>query len=182
MLALENIPISLFEPLYVTVNEERWTYEQKGSNILVNGQLVGLHHQLVTGDVVQLKTNQISNEMTVAELLKTKNIRTHLSVTIFYNNEPITIEKTLVEVKRGQEVLTIKSPIQHQDQLTLTTKTDQTFILQDIFTAVDINITELTGKRVSLKRNGEDTTFSSPLLDGDKIELLIGDSLHFQKG
>ncbi|TWI56935.1 cell division FtsA domain-containing protein [Halalkalibacter nanhaiisediminis] len=181
VLALENIPISLFEPLYVMVNEERWTYEQKGSNILVNGQLVGLHHQLVTGDVVQLKTNQISNEMTIAELLETKNFRTHLSVTIFYNNEPISIEKTLVEVKRGQEFLTIKSSIQHQDQLTLTTKKDQTFILQDIFTAIDINITELTGKRVSLKRNGEDTTFSSPLLDGDKIELSIGDSLHFQK-
>ncbi len=173
---LENIPLYIFKPFSVTVNEERWVFRQEASPIFVNGQPVDLEHTLKTGDVITFQATQINHEYRVAKLLQSKNVQTHVSLTIFYNNEPVTLEKSVIEVKRGQEILTLDDIVQPEDQLTLMNKKEDSFIFQDIFTAIDINLTELTGKKVSLKRNGQNTGFSSPLVSGDRIELLIGDT------
>lgn len=178
---LENVSTSLFEPLHVQVNDERWVFEQKGSHILVNGRAVGLDYTLAQGDLIEWQSDQIDNGHTLAELLQSKNVRTHMSITVFYNNEPVTLEKALVDVKRGQEVLTLKDSVHQHDQLALTIKKEEAFILQDIFTAIDIDLPSLSGKKVSLKRNGHDINFSSPLFNGDKIELFIEKSDFLQK-
>lgn len=176
ILQLENIGPHNFEPVTIIVNGERWSFQPKQTKLLLNGRPVLPGHEVKSGDEISWEVAS-ENQLTVATFLRQNEVEPEKSITVFYNNDPVEIYKTVVEVKRGDSVLSPSDELRANDQLQLSFKKEEPFILQDIFTAVEIDLAHLSGKKVVLRKNGEETSFNSPLINGDRIELLVGEKL-----
>ncbi|NEU29972.1 cell division protein FtsA [bacterium LRH843] len=171
VLVFTNMPLSLFKPIHLTVNEETWIYEQDGSRIYVNGQPAELSNILAQGDCIEWMTKGRKEGTLLAEILESRNVQTSESITIFYNGEPIILRKALVDVKRGEETLQLDDIAIDHSNITITTRKSEPFILQDIFTVIDLDLSSKSGGRISITQNGKEASFTSILQHGDKINL-----------
>lgn len=169
LLRAENVSIDSFERQYIYLNDERVELPGKSYTVFVNGKKAHPDTSLQTGDVVQFEKHD--GTCTVRALLKQQAVETTMSITVFFNDEPITLEKQLVDIKRNDEPLTEDSPIYPNDRLTIRVKKREPFILQDVFAFVDINVNGFTGKKIVLQKNGEDANFTDVIETGDRIEL-----------
>ncbi|GAE34175.1 cell division protein FtsA [Halalkalibacter akibai] len=160
------VPITLF------INDKKWIDSTWTPTILVNNKPSRLDQKLTNLDRIDWEAK---TKLTVSDLLQAKKVKVTEHLTVFFNEKPITLERPLVEVHRENKRLTLEDELQTNDCLKLTRKETSDFIVQDLFSFVDLNIDSLTGKKLILKKNGEDTFFSSELYSGDKIELIVKD-------
>ncbi len=171
LLVSENISPTLFERSFLYVNEEQWFFTHALSPIKVNGNTAELDSSLQQGDRVEWEQNV--RDCTVEDILQSKDICPTVSITVFYNGNPITLEKEIIEVKRENEQLTRKSVVHANERLTVKTVKPTPFILQDIFTVIQIDLSKYTGKRVSIQKNRAEASFTDLLQNGDKVDLII---------
>ena len=163
--------LETLKPFIVTVNQEEWVYHPSRPRIYVNNHLKHLNDRLNNGDKVDWNTS--SAKQTVKDLLQSKKIKDLTSITVFFNQEQITLKKSFVDVVRDHQFLNLDDQIFIHDHLTITTRESQPFILQDIFLEVDINTESLSGKKLTITKNDSKATFSTPIHNGDKIELAV---------
>nr|WP_273844636.1 cell division FtsA domain-containing protein [Halalkalibacter alkalisediminis] len=160
-----------FKPYKLTVNKEEWMYQQPDPVIYVNNQPKSLNDKLNNRDQIDWNLNPLKPK--IIDLLSSKHIKVRNTIAVFFNHEPITLEKSFVQVYRDHQLLKLEDELLTHDHLTLKTQESQPFILQDIFLVVDLNIESLSGKTLTINKNGDQATFSTPINNGDKIELAV---------
>ncbi|GAE25813.1 cell division protein FtsA [Halalkalibacter wakoensis JCM 9140] len=163
--------LSYIRPITVTVNEENWTYTNHLPDIFVNGKKQSLDYVLANHDNIEMELKHSSS--TIQDLLLSKGYDTQWSIRVTYNGEPLVLTKNTVDVFRNEQPVSLDEAFHPNDSFTFKTKNNRSFILQDLFSFIEINIASLVGKRLSIKINGDEASFSSPLSDKDQVDISV---------
>ncbi|MFD2705326.1 cell division protein FtsA [Salibacterium lacus] len=127
-----------------------------------------------TGDIITAGHEQ--KEVTVRNLLEHQGIQTTAQQQVFFNEETVDMEKTIVEVQINGEKAGLDDPLSSGDHVTTEkTMSSLDFIVQDIFSYVTVDLQYHTGKTWNLTKNKEPASFTEPLHGGDQIELELFD-------
>ncbi|WP_100405136.1 cell division protein FtsA [Bacillus solitudinis] len=169
-----NLSLESFLTYSLTVNEKEVIVPSSKKSLFKNGSPARLDDTITNFDRLEWQTSgETTNLPTVLDLLKVLKIRASTSISIFFNDKPITIEKSLVDVHRGNTSLLLSDHIIINDIITVNTKKANSFILQDVFSEVDVDLSDTVNKSLTLRRNGENTGFSDTIFNGDRIELSL---------
>ncbi|WP_088103850.1 cell division protein FtsA [Halalkalibacter urbisdiaboli] len=172
-----KLPLDQFSSYKLLVNDEEIKIPSSKKTLSKNGQPAQLDDPIYSKDILNWQDESTTTSPpSVKDILKLQNINSSQTMTIFFNDEEVTLEKPLVDVLRKDTKLKLEDKVHQDDHLTIETRNAESFILQDIFTKVNIDLSNTTNKTLYLKRNGEDTNFSSPIYDGDKIQLFFNES------
>ncbi|RXI98575.1 cell division protein FtsA [Anaerobacillus alkaliphilus] len=122
------------------------------------------------GDVINIKGIE-KHPLTVETLLTHQEIPALHEITVFFNGQQVKITKPLVEVNRQGQTLELHSQILPSDQITVTVKAKDPFIFQDVFRFVEFNLSAQESKTLSILRNENNASFSTPIHTGDQLEI-----------
>ncbi|OIJ18225.1 cell division protein [Anaerobacillus alkalidiazotrophicus] len=161
--------IEQIKPFNVHINGSQVIFNVEDT-LVKNGKKTTKNALVQDGDFLLIKMKS-QPFITLEELLIQEKIEASYNITVYFNGESIEISKPLVIPKRGDELLTEKSRIYAGDSLTITLNKKETFIFQDIFRFVDFNLTAQENKTLIILRNEKDATFSTPIHNGDHLEI-----------
>lgn len=164
--------LRMLQPFIVTVDQKEIHFPSLEAELRVNGILKDLASPIKDGDKISIDAIQ-RNRPLVSDLLTKLDMKNQLSISVFFNDEPITITKNILKLYRGEDALKETEPLIFGDELTLQPVERSPFIFQDIFLAVEIDLTPQPNKRLIIKKNGENTSFSEQIQTGDKLEVRL---------
>jgi len=108
---------------------------------------------------------------TVQQLADAKQLRLTYSIPVRFNGEIVTLTKRAVQVMKNGQLLKEDDVIESGAILEIVEQTEETFIFQDIFNYVEIDVPS-SGTSFHLLKNGERVTFYEPLAPGDHLEIV----------
>lgn len=162
--------IELAKPIDVYVNGEKISLEANESMFFLNDHEATLQTEINDGDKLMIQSN-IVPKRTVQNLLDVLKIKAMTSISVFFNDEPLTIEKPVTIVQRNGENLKLDDTIKHNDELTTISYGNSPFIFQDLFRKVKIDLTPQPNKKLVVRKNGKNAAFSETIMSGDKLEV-----------
>ncbi|NMB46561.1 MAG: hypothetical protein GX998_09155 [Firmicutes bacterium] len=166
-------------PLHYTLNGRRAIYRQ-GISIQVNGQQANDEMELSNGDVLHVAPE--SERLTIGRLheLWSEELISdthHHSISITFNRQPMTLQQdTGWKYTRRGEPATSEELIHDGDEISITpaiSSEEPNFILNDIFRHPDFELPQpQAGGTLRILLNGEPAGFTSPIKDGDEVEIV----------
>lgn len=164
--------LALFDPFHLIIDDERLNLLQHIPSISVNGKDASLTTSITHNDHVKIDSpNMTQVHYTVSDVIKVHQLDAVYEITVTFNQEPIHLSKPIISFTREGKTLSLDAKLENGDQLHTSTNPSEPFILQDIFSVIDIDLSALSGKSFSILLNNEKATFTSPLKHGDKIEI-----------
>lgn len=158
------------QPFHCTIDERDTYLPGVNRQVTVNGKVATLDTTIKEGDDVEFTSY---SPVTVKRLAERKQWTLAIGISVMFQGKQIRIEEATLEVWRDGERLGKDEEIHHGDRLR--TKVLQaetcTFLFQDVFRYVDIDIPQQGGKTFQLLQNGAKATFTSVLADGDVLEI-----------
>lgn len=161
--------VQSLKPFVVYVNGQKLSVTSD-TLITKNGAKANPNSLINTGDNIRI--NSLENKTLPLEtILNHQEIPAFHEATLFFNGQQVTITKSLVDVKRGEEALQMDAPIYPGDDIIIVVKQKDPFIFQDVFRFVEFNFTAQENKNLAILRNGNNATFSTPVHTGDQLEI-----------
>lgn len=157
-------------PFYVYLNGQKIALPVAKTTFLVNGAKAALETEIFDGDELYIQKHEVKKPM-VKDLLEALNLPQKTSISVFFNDEPLTIEKPVTVIQRNEQELTETDELEPFDQLKSISYEKSPFIFQDIFRKVQIDLAPQTNKKLVIRKNGENASFSEPIVSGDKLEV-----------
>lgn len=160
---------SLLQPFMIKLNGKEMFFPHFSGEIWLNGKEAKGSHSL---------PNKL--ELTIVRKLKptVRNLATLLqqslakSITVFYNDQLITITNTSAEYYRNGIELDLDEEIHYGENIEYKQKPNLGFIFQDIFKYVAVEKPDNASGNFSLRINDEEATFYSPIKEGDRLEII----------
>ena len=137
-------------------------------NILKNNQLSDLSSTVNSNDIIEFVPTNIDTP-SLAELINKVKIQVNQSITVLFNNSPITVSKQIVDFIRNGERLDFKDTLNRGDRLAIRVNKNESFILQDLFREVELDTSVQSNHKLIIQVNGKDATFTSPIQTGDRV-------------
>lgn len=166
----EDVPAEIAAnsaPFTITVNKRTIALDKAQPTVYVNGKRADLTTMLKQNDELNIIP---ARQPTVADLLEQLKQSFYDRIHVTFNGKPVTIkQKKLTIQKNGREV-TEDAVLEDRDVLTLEEHRTSTFIFQDVFRYVDLDLTDVKGN-FRLYKNGQPTTFYETIANGDNLEL-----------
>lgn len=156
------------EPFTLFVNHKKVQIDQGNTQIFVNNTKVEPTYNLQTNDSI---TIQQATNVRIQDVLNHLNIKHHYSIHVYFEHTPIQLTKQTVEVSSGDESLSMDDLVNPNQSITVNDKGVHSFIFQDVFRYVDIDVSTKTGSFTLLK-NDVETTFYEPISDGDQLQIV----------
>ncbi|MFD2630491.1 cell division protein FtsA [Oceanobacillus kapialis] len=151
----------------IYVNKEQVKLPMGETKVLVNHKQVNVEHILHNQDKLAIepaKTPLVSDLFTVLEKEASKTI--HVS----FNGQPIELDRACCSIKREGQIIGQDAVLSNGDSLELKQIEVGSFIFQDIFRYVDIDIRNVSGD-FKLYRNGVPASFDGEIHNGDNLQL-----------
>ncbi|WP_066195039.1 cell division protein FtsA [Gracilibacillus timonensis] len=164
--SIQRDPFSTFT---VWIDNQEQKFAKYVSPMLLNGAQVQPYSTLKDGDILEAKP---LSTPCLSDILVDLEISYLVELKIIYNQRPLTLSQELVKVYRDGEQLRLHEAIRDQDRLQIQQQKQKSFIFQDIFRFISLDLTQATGK-VELLRNGNPATFFEPLQPNDQIEIKL---------
>lgn len=137
------------------------------AQLMLNGRPAQLEDRLKDGDEL---TFQPTEQPTVADLIQQENLRLYDMIVVTFNGEPVQLTKQNFKILREEQELTEDSILYSEDELTFVESKLTSFIFQDVFRYVDIDLSQAKGT-FQLYKNNEPATFYEPIQHGDELIL-----------
>ncbi|TYS19785.1 cell division protein FtsA [Rossellomorea vietnamensis] len=153
---------------HVTINEKETFIPAFSGRMTVNGREARLSTIIKSGDVIEVSNPEMPTLKMVTEK---KQMNLSHRITVFFNDKELELSKEAAEVFRSGEKLAEDSLIQTGDKLTSIAKEAGSFIFQDLFRHIEIEMPSNAGGKFLLMKNGEETTFYESIQTGDKLEI-----------
>ena len=153
---------------HISINEKETFIPAFSGRASINGRESKLGALVRDGDVIELKRPKSPTLKMIADK---KQMNLYDRINVIFNDEELELSKETIEIFRNGEKLDENSLIQTGDKLTAVTKESSTFIFQDLFRHVEINMPSNSQGRFVLLKNGEETTFYENIQSGDKLEI-----------
>lgn len=162
--------INRLVPFSVTLDGKKMELARKKIPLQLNGKVANLHSRIKNKDQLTIDTSELE-KYTVNDLLSALKVPVTSSITVFFNGEPLMVEKPIFQVKRGEYTLTKEEPIVNNETLSLVRHEDTTFIFQDIFKEITLDLTPQPNQKLLIQKNGTDVAFTDSIHSGDKLEV-----------
>lgn len=157
-----------YTPFHIIIDEKSIHLDAFSGKVMVNQIPAALSSGFEEWDQITAVKTDIPS---LGEVLNELGIAAYEALTVLYNNEPLIIKKKMAEVRRNEKLLELDDEIKNGDRLTIVKQPVSSFIFQDVFTAVDIQIPAEGSKKFLLLKNEEETAFHEALLPGDRISI-----------
>lgn len=151
----------------VKVNNQQVSLDMAETKVYVNNQKASMHQTLKQHDKLVIAT---AIDPKVSDLLNKLSKKYSDKIQVSFNGEPVEMKQQQLTVKRDNMILNENSILKPNDSLEIIKKTQEPFILQDVFRYVDIDLTKATGK-FQIYKNNESAAFFDPLRNGDHIRI-----------
>ncbi|NIK11038.1 cell division protein FtsA [Alkalibacillus almallahensis] len=159
-------------------------------DININGETVQIFPEQVTvfqNDQKTMLSNLVQHHdrltYTLNESIQIDDVLTHLDqgpktgITVFYENKPVELQPTSFNMTTNGVACDRQTLVHPNDIITIDEPVQQSFIFQDLFRFIELNVSEISGKRFKLYRNQEPVGFSEPIQDGDQLSIEWFDSV-----
>ncbi|RSL32920.1 cell division protein FtsA [Salibacterium salarium] len=159
----------------IYLNNKAVTPSVLKNKFTINGKEAGMEHIVKSGDSIHVSESS-STEMTIYELLQQEQMEPEKSLHILFNQEEVEMKKNIFEVQKNGVDVSLEDLVQPQDIVTTTKNTSaSTFIVQDVFHYVTIDLSGSTQKKWELTKNDTAAAFTDEVREGDHIELVLID-------
>ena len=155
------------EKYSVFLNEQSVEFEQFSAQLKINNKRADLNQSLKPNDHI---TYTPSKKVTAKDILTASKLKTKAKLNVVYNGERVTLDKTVAVLEQNNQPLEDNDFVQSGAKLTVSETDDQSFIFQDLFRFVSIDLSKVKGN-LTIQRNGEPATFLDPLNENDEIEI-----------
>ncbi len=159
------------EPFLVFVNGKQIQLNMGETQFYVNQKRAEPKQVLHHGDHIQIKQAKQPN---VNDLFFQEGMDFWLTMTVFFNGKAIELKQPKYKVKRNQELLEETSLLYLEDQLQIEANQNSTFIFQDVFQYVDLELSTASGKFYVYK-NKQPAQFHESIQAGDELEIVWQD-------
>ncbi|TYR98228.1 cell division protein [Rossellomorea vietnamensis] len=153
---------------HITINEKETFIPAFSGRITVNEREARLSTIIKNGDVIEVTK---PDSPTLRMITEKKQMNLSDRITIFFNDQELELAKEAAEVFRNGEKLSEDSLIHTGDKLMSIAKESGSFIFQDLFRHIEIEMPSNAGGKFLLLKNGEETTFYESIQTGDKLEI-----------
>lgn len=160
---------SLLHPFRIKLNGKEMFFPYFSGQILLNGNEVKSNEKLPNQIELTIVQKMIPSIQNLALLLQHSIQR---SITVFYEEQPVTVKKVAVEYFKNGTRLDSENIINNGDEIEYKEGLNDGFIFQDIFKYVEVHKPQKAKGNFSLKINGHEATFYSPIHDGDRLEIV----------
>ncbi|CDQ39287.1 cell division protein FtsA [Virgibacillus salexigens] len=164
---VSNENLSTEESFIVYVNKESIKFSV-GTSIFVNNRRVDPGHKLRQGDRVHYVHTK---EPTVKHLLDRLKKDYWYSIAIHFNKEIIQLSQPRYSIKGQQGLINQDTVLRHNDHIEIFEKEQPSFIFQDIFRYIDLDVTTMNGN-FSILINQRPSGFTDPIHHGDRLEII----------
>lgn len=158
------------KPFNVILDEKKIELNAQKTTFLLNGYEANLQTEINDGDELIIKKNK-DKQLTVKDMLESLKLPASTTISLFFNGEPLVIEKPVIVLQRDGQDLNLSDVINNGDVLTTISFDKEPFIFQDIFRKVKIDLTPQPNKKLIIQKNGENASFSETIMSGDKLEV-----------
>ncbi|WP_062110198.1 cell division protein FtsA [Bacillus niameyensis] len=160
---------SLLQPFMIKLNGKEMFFPHFSGEIWLNGKEVKGSHSLPNKLELTIVRKLIPTVRNLATLLQHSLAK---SITVFYNDEQITMTNNSAEYYRNGTELDLDEEIHFGEKIEYKQKPSLGFIFQDIFKYVAVEKPDNASGNFSLKINDEEATFYSSIKDGDRLEII----------
>ncbi|MDP4169000.1 MAG: cell division protein FtsA [Bacillota bacterium] len=161
--------LSSLEPFCLTVNGTNMAFPSLSGNILLNGQKTTLNDSFEDRDHIEITAR---GKLTVEEWAEMKQLKLLETIPVTFNGERVILEKVKTEIIRNHDTLKKDELLFHNDILQLIEKEVSSFIFQDLFNHVEIEMPEKVNGHFLLLKNNNHTTFYDNIAPGDDLQIV----------
>ncbi|UCZ52312.1 pilus assembly protein PilM [Bacillus shivajii] len=152
------------------IDREEVHVTKPGAELLINGHIATLDSKIKDGDHVSYEQSG-SESLQLQDVFAQFDWQMYKEIAVTFNEKAVTLKKAKFNVYRNGEKLSDHSTVFNSDELHVVEKEDVSFIYQDIFAKVDVERPKERNKKPVILRNNHETTFSSPIIQGDTLTL-----------
>lgn len=163
-------------PFEITLNHRSVNVLPSMLTLLKNGTEASADDLLQDGDALEVNKQ---DRLTIGELCNELDLKATEEITVFFEHKPVTLKKSVLEFELNGKTVDEQTMIEPHDTLITKEKQDTSFIFQDVFLYIDIELTNIRGKRFQLYCNGEEVGFAHPLQPGDQLSIRWIESIEY---
>lgn len=147
-----------------------FTPSEKEQQLFRNGVPCSQDEIIYDGDSIDWVTQGFITTKELKYALRQSTMNP-MTIQVSFNNQSLLLGKNDISLKRNDQLLQDGEFIENHDVIFVSSLEEQTFIFQDIFRYIDLDLTNTSGKRFVLLVNGEEANFYTPIQHGDQLEL-----------
>ncbi|PFA69664.1 cell division protein [Bacillus sp. AFS015802] len=125
--------------------------------------------KIKNGDVISFKPG---GTPTVKDILMKKKFTPDSAIRITFNGEEVYLKKESSRITRNGVKLGMDDRLVTGDSIHIEEQPMSSFIFQDLFNSVEINMPAHSNGSFVLLKNGEETTFFEEIQEGDELEIV----------
>ena len=157
------------EEITLTVNNQDRYFTVRNYQLTVNDQSAELNAYVGEGDRVELKKYD-RNHYRIKDIIDLPPDGSPMTVTI--NGERIEVGGGGSRITMDGQPVSAEEPVLSGAVIKVVQDADQPFILSNIFNYYQgLSLDDAQGKHLSISVNGQKAGFTTPLMDGDKVEI-----------
>src|SRR5699024_952605 len=156
--------LSLFT---IYLDGQKIELKQFSAQLKVNGKRARLDQPLIPNDEV---TFSQAKDVTVEDLFNTLGKKSATKINVTYNGKRVTLTNQFLTLSQYNHPLEMTDTIRSGANLSIQKSEDQSFIFQDLFRFISIDLSKVKGN-VEILKNDEPATFLDPLEENDRIEI-----------
>lgn len=163
------IPHEAFQTLSpIFVNGKQIELTTGKTKILINREEASLDKRLMPHDSIELIP---SRHPTIKDLFQALDKPFWKCIEVTFNNEPVSLKKPICTVESKNGILSSDSRLEPRERLSVRKKESLSFVFQDVFRYVDIDLTNVTGT-FNLYCNELKAAFDTVIHHGDQLAII----------
>lgn len=162
------------KPFTLYVNQNKVKLNAQVVSITLNGRDAQLDDPIKHNDQLNIHT---CTSVPLKDVLTFLEMDISEKIPVMFESEEIVLTKPKISVFRDGMKLDENDPVFPGDQLFTKEHDAEPFIFQDIFRYIDLNLSDMNGKRFKLFINGEEGGFSDQIAPGDELKIVWQDSV-----
>ncbi|MED1203168.1 cell division protein FtsA [Heyndrickxia acidicola] len=139
------------------------------SKLSINGKEARASSSFKDGDQIQVVKRLLPTASNFAEV---KKVDLYSQLTVFFNNEQITIFKPCADIWKKGNRLRETDVLVPGDAIEIKQRESEPFLFQDIFRHVEIEMPQNGQGKFLLLKNKERTSFNEEISEGDQLEIV----------
>ncbi|WP_374054642.1 cell division protein FtsA [Rossellomorea sp. FM04394] len=157
------------KPYRISINGKETFFPAYSGKLFINGFEAKLSSKIQQNDIVSFKPGSTP---TVKELLAKKQLTAGSTILIAFNGKKVELMKESSRVYRNGTHLKMEDRLSSGDTIEIEAQQMSSFIFQDLFNSVEVNMPAHANGSFILLKNGEETTFYEEIQQGDELEIV----------
>lgn len=148
-------------------------FPKNSHGLIINGTIAAKSDLIHNGDRIEFISGSTTYEEevpTALHVIEKLELQPWQTALIFFDGEPIELKEKKQSILREDVEIELDEPVYDLDELRITERDLPSFIFQDVFRYVVIDLSGVNG-RFELQVNEEKAAFDSPIYPGDRLAI-----------